>query len=102
MKRKYKIISKTRFFIFMTSIFTIIIVILLSFLLKNKAHSSYYEIEYHEITVIEGDTLWEIANKYLPEDIDIRRAIYDIEKINGIDNGYIYPGNIIKIPIIYK
>lgn len=39
---------------------------------------------YEEYTVTPGDTLWTIADEYYNDNIDIRRAIYDIEKHNGI------------------
>lgn len=107
MKRRYKIINKRRFFIFITLVFAVIIIIALSVLSNNVVHSSIYkieynEIEYNEIEVVAGDTLWGIAAKYLPENTDIRKLVYEIKKFNKMDNYYIYPGNIIKIPVQYK
>lgn len=98
MRRKYRIINKRRFYLFLTSVFIIIAMIVLSLVSNNKVHSSYYEIEYVSIEVKEGDTLWNIASKYLTDYSDIRKAIYDIKALNKLDSSYIYPGDIIKIP----
>ena len=37
-----------------------------------------------EYTVTEGETLWTIAEEYCPEDMDIRKYIYEVEKLNDI------------------
>lgn len=99
MRKRYKIVNKRRFYLFITSVFAFISIILFTLLLNNKAHSSVYKVNYREIEVVEGDTLWNIALHYLPEKTDIRKMIYDIKEFNGMDNSYIYPGDIIKIPI---
>ncbi len=99
MKKRYKIVNKRRFCFFITSILAVISIIIFTLVLSNKAHSSIYKVKYKEIQVVEGDTLWNIALNYLPEKTDIRKMIYDIKEFNGMDNSYIYPGDIIKIPI---
>ncbi|MEW6624724.1 MAG: LysM peptidoglycan-binding domain-containing protein [Bacillota bacterium] len=50
------------------------------------------------ISVQEGDTLWGIAKKHHPNK-DIRKVIYQIEKLNNISKSMIYPGQQLKIPI---
>lgn len=65
---------------------------------KKEAHSSYYYNEHEELQVLHGDTLWEIARNHLSPDQDIREVVYDIKKLNNMDTGFIYPGDIIKIP----
>jgi len=102
MKKKYKIVDRRRFFIFITSLFIVVAIISFSLLLNNKVHSSVYEIAYEEVRVVEGDNLWNIALLYLPEKTDIRKVIYDIKKFNNMKTSYIHPGDIIKIPIVNK
>lgn len=65
---------------------------------KKEVHSSYYYSEHEEIQVLQGDTLWNIAIEYLSPGDDIREVVYDIKKLNNMDTGYIYPGDIIKMP----
>ena len=38
-----------------------------------------------------GETLWDMAQIYCPEDVDCRDWIERVTALNGID-GYIYPG----------
>lgn len=102
MKKKYKIVNKKRFYLFITSLFVVIVMIIFSLVSNNKVHSSVYEINYTEVRVRDGDTLWNIALAYLPEKTDIRKVIYDIKKFNNMNNSYIYPGDIIKIPQFNK
>jgi hypothetical protein len=54
---------------------------------------------YIEVEVSHGNTLWQIAGDHNPEGKDIRRFIYEISEINGIENGLIHPGDIIRIPV---
>lgn len=50
------------------------------------------------IVVNEGDTLWEISKNYMPKDQDIRKSIYEIEKLNDLNSCNIKPGQVLMIP----
>ncbi len=52
-----------------------------------------------EITVQEGDTLWNIAKPYYNGKEDYREYIYQIRRINNLKQAVIYPGQIIVIPV---
>ncbi len=54
---------------------------------------------YEMITIQYGDTLWEIAECYKPEDKDVRDFMYEICDYNKISAGEIYQGQNIMIPI---
>ena len=55
------------------------------------------EKNYIKVTVCEGDTLWSIAEEYNTEK-DIREYIYNIKKINNINNKEVLKeGDILKI-----
>lgn len=56
------------------------------------------EPQYTSYAVQYGDTLWEIAHEKYGDTVDIRKAVYAIEKLNGITDCYISPGDIIKLP----
>lgn len=50
----------------------------------------------------EGQTLWGIATKYMPEQEktrDVRELVHDIEQANGLRNKYIQPGMVLAIPL---
>lgn len=99
MKRKYKIINKRRFYSFLITSLAICFIAIISFYPRDKVHSLSYEAEFHQVEVGEGDTLWNIALEYLPEGEDVRKLVYDINQLNEDKSNYIYPGDIIKVPI---
>ncbi|MBS4535977.1 LysM peptidoglycan-binding domain-containing protein [Clostridium sp. D2Q-14] len=99
-KNNIVIVNKSRFTIFLT-----IIIILLTFLFsgllnrviaKTNIFQDYQD--YNEIFVREGDTIWNIAKKNNPYEEDIRKIVFKIEKLNGLEGQYIRPGDMIKIP----
>lgn len=56
-------------------------------------------IEYRSITIEKGDTLWSIVKSYQSNEIDPRKTINQIKRINGLKNAVLQPGQTIKIPI---
>lgn len=50
------------------------------------------------VYVTHGDTLWSLVNKYCDPQKDIRKTIYEVEKLNNIINANIYEGQIIYLP----
>lgn len=76
-------------------------VIIFSIFNSLNAHSSSLITPFREVTVMEGDTLWHIAKNNLPHtNYDIRKLIYDIKEMNQMETASIYPGDIIKVPLI--
>ena len=52
------------------------------------------------IYVNSGDTVWNIATKYVSNSDDIRDLTQAIKQINGLNNNtQIFPGQILKIPM---
>ncbi len=78
-----------------------IISIVLIIFLSNKSYS-YKEVEYKNIVVSEGETLWKIAklekynNEYYKE-YDIRDIVLEIKKLNNLESSTIYCNQILKI-----
>ena len=56
-------------------------------------------IEIDKVIVQNGDTLWNLAKRYYGENTDLREVIYEIRKINNMNNSDIRPGQKIKIPL---
>ena len=52
-------------------------------------------------TVHTGDTIWNVASSFIPDDGDVRLYIWEIERLNGRKLSKIYSGDKIIIPI-YK
>jgi LysM repeat protein len=98
--KKYKIVNKKRFYSFLTALFILLISITNILKPSSKVYSNILETSFIEVKVSKGDTLWDIASHYMPEEYNIRKMIYNIKTTNQMKTSYIFPGEIIQIPII--
>ncbi len=96
---RLRIVNHKRFMLSMTIIFTIFFFILLTIYGFINKVEGYEGEKYLKVCVEEGDTIWGIAREHTPVSIDIRKRIYEIEKINDLHNCEIRPGQIIKVPL---
>lgn len=74
-----------------------IVIFLLVALFNISVAKSNEEAEIISYTITPGETLWSIAKEYTPDNKDIRQTIYEIEKLNNLDNATIYAGQTIQI-----
>lgn len=101
--KRYKIVDYKRFYIFI--IISIIISSLMGVCLVDAVSSygrniDYDNLDYFEVVVSPGDTIWDIANRYSYNDGDIRDMVYMIKKYNNINNSLkLKESHIIKIPL---
>lgn len=56
------------------------------------------KVEATKLTVQPGDTLWQIAVKYKPEQMDTRVYIEGIVRINGLEDRGVQAGQVLKLP----
>ncbi|MBP2656647.1 MAG: yneA [Firmicutes bacterium] len=55
---------------------------------------------YETVFVKSGDTVWQIAAKHTTAKDDVRELIYEIRRINKLDNNAkVYPGQALKVPV---
>ncbi|MEG0923490.1 MAG: LysM peptidoglycan-binding domain-containing protein [Anaerovoracaceae bacterium] len=92
--KKYIIKSKFRFTVFM-----VIVLLCISGLLSTIFANSLTEQQYQQIEVTYGDTLWSIAESYMPTDQDIRKSIYEITKLNQVSADTLQSGQTLLIPV---
>ncbi|GAU79011.1 LysM peptidoglycan-binding domain-containing protein [Fusibacter sp. 3D3] len=97
-RRRLVIVNKMRF-IFATILALILLSIIFSYITGNFLSVASTNQEYLEITVVPGDTLWDIASQYNYYDDDIRQVLYDIQKTNQMTSSNIYPGQVLVIPV---
>lgn len=57
------------------------------------------EVEYKEVVVRNGDTLWQIAAQHRGADTDTRRMIDRIRDINDLSSAVVKPGQVLKVPV---
>lgn len=86
----------------MKKVIIVVTIVLLTFSATSFAFSNYNtsksNVEVISYYVESGDTLWSIASDHNYKDEDVRKVIYDIKKLNGIDD-VIYAGQELKIEI---
>lgn len=94
---RYKVTDIKRFkrFMFMSILFMSILVF--TSMTTLNAYSKDIP-KFNYIRVEEGDTIWSLASDYDYNE-DIRKTVYEISKLNNIQNASIYPGDVIKIPV---
>ncbi len=98
MKKKYRIVSPVRFITFVT-IVMILLATLTIHIIGLDDVSGGSKTYYKQIEVTYGDTIWNIAERNMPDDMDTRQAVYEISTLNDIDDGIIYPGQLLLVPI---
>ena len=54
----------------------------------------------HTYVVRNGDTLWSVARRAYPADLDTRQLVFDIERRNGLASADIRPGESLVLPIL--
>lgn len=100
---KLKIVNFKKFICTTIIFFSIIII---SIILFSNISFSHEKLQYKEICVLKGDTLWNISreeskNNKFYQGRDIRYIISDIKKTNGINsNDNLQVGQKIKIPYL--
>jgi LysM repeat protein len=56
------------------------------------------ELETLKVDVVQGDTLWSIANEHAPANVSVSSYIHKIKKLNGIKNSTIQEGQMLLLP----
>lgn len=96
-KRRFLLRSKSRLFAaIVVSTLVLILIVLLPIWGSGYAKG---ELSWSEYEVAEGDTLWEIALRTLPDGVDTRRYIFEIRQANNLDSSFIKTGQVLRIPI---
>ena len=96
MKKTLKVKSRVRFTAFVLIMLFAVTGLFNTMLGLNDALGLTKQ-EYIEVSINSGDTLWTIAEQYMPSDMDIRKAVHIIKKVNEIDS-QLQPGQTILIP----
>ncbi len=88
--KRLRITNRKRFISFI-SISMILIISILNCVSANSVA------EYQDYTVVQGDTLWSIAEENKKSGQDIREYIYELREINNLNDCLIYPNQVIRI-----
>ena len=77
----------------------ILITTLVNFALGLNTAESLTYVEYMDLEIMSGDTLWSIAETYMSDSDDIRVAVYELCKINDISADQLQAGMTIHVPV---
>lgn len=94
---RYRVSDKRRFKTFLV-LSTVLLLLVTSMITYTVKAYSYSEIKYIELQINSGDTIWNIAREY-GQNSSIRKDVYEIMEFNDLQDGYIYPGQTIRVPI---
>ena len=97
MRKHYRITSAPRFITFIIICSLILIYGIMSIVGMYNANGLTAE-SYHEVHIMPGDTLWDIASEYNTDGRDIREVVYDICEINDISAYTLEAGDTILVP----
>lgn len=92
---KYKVINKGKLQKRLREMIIIALIIIAIGVMYNQKSES----EIVGYTYDSGNTVWELAEKHCPSDIDIREVMDEIEKVNDIQNSTIYRHMSYKVPV---
>ena len=95
--KKYRIRSKFRFTVFMLIMLLAVMTLLGAAAPRTTVNTS--KVTYRAVEINDGDTLWEVAEKYAPDAKEIRRFVYEIRNVNSLDTPDLSVGQYILVPI---
>ena len=96
--KRYRIKSKFRFTIFIALMVVLTAFVTSTFLGLDDASSLSEEPSYTQVEIQAGDTLWNIAAQYGPQNMDRRQLVFEICRLNDINADSIRPGQTILVP----
>ncbi len=67
-------------------------------LLQEEAVNASGHQEMESVVVSPGDTLWEIADRFSPESVDLRVVIRELVELNGLGSKVLRPGQVLQVP----
>ena len=95
--KSYRIKSKLRFTIFMLIVLLFVMTLLGAAAPRNTVNTS--KVTYRTVEIAAGDTLWSLAEKYAPSARQVRKYVYEIKDVNGLETSDLYVGQLILVPI---
>lgn len=98
MNKKYRITSKFRFTMFLVVMILCLMTAIGTLLGFNTVNSASMN-QYNQVQVEAGDTIWNIACEYAPDDMDVRKVVHDICDINEIQADQLTAGQKIIVPV---
>ena len=97
-KKTYRIKSRFRFTTSVTLAIIMVCFMANTVLGLNNASGMTEPKDPYQIEIQYGDSLWNIASEYGPDNTDIRKIVHEICELNDITADSLQPGQIILVP----
>lgn len=96
--KRYRCTNYKRFITFMTIV--LVAASVLGQVIMAKATEAADPVEVMAVLIREGDSLWEIADRYDDNSMDLRKYIEIIRAYNRMDDALLQPGDTIYVPLV--
>lgn len=94
--RRLKRLKRRRF---ITKVMLLITLLMTVSTMANFAFAKKSDADFLTVIVKNGESVWTIAKENNPNNMDLRRLVYEIIEENDIENGVIYAGDELVIPL---
>lgn len=96
--------NKKVYFLSIIIFFMVVFTVIMSSSLKTNAreNSDNNRKVYTSISIETGDTLWDIAEEYKPEEMTCKEYINEIKQINSLSSDDIHSGNYLMVYYIER
>ncbi len=94
-----KLTTPARVVVLLTAIVVLIVLLLANVVGASGAGTPDGPGEYGTHVVVVGDTLWDIAAESTTPGEDVRRVVFEIQRLNDLEGSVILPGQVLRVPI---
>ena len=93
--KRYKIVNKKKFTRFICIL--AILIIGITYTAHTLQSDWTNDCATTKVYIQSGDTLWSIAEQYVPDGVDICEYMYEIRQLNNMTSGDVYAGDVITV-----
>lgn len=67
-------------------------------LVEGEAVGASGQQDIEAVVVSPGETLWEIADRFSPESVDLRVVVQELVELNRLESKVLKPGQVLQVP----
>lgn len=95
-----KLTTPVRVVVLLTAIVVLMILLLANAVGASGSEATDGPVEHGSHLVVAGDTLWDIAAEHTTPGEDVRRVVFEIQRLNDLEGSMIHPGQVLRVPVI--